>query len=500
MKKKEFKGLDLISYDVDMNVNELTSLANRIIETRGKAPNKTKNVPSVLNQIEAPDNQLNQEMYNEIIKKVKQVLPSSSESSTRGSSSQGSSKLPLVAQMGGRQRKEVDTLLDDSTVASIPMNKGFKESTLLEQSPETLEKCFRDEYAARYLERLGISVTQRNLKIVHNILPISNCVAHKHRTQNNELYLTFSPSPLLAKNQPVSAITATGGATSSKTDYEYRVMEIMSKEMKRLNFDPLFERIKRKKKLKEMEQSEEDEQSADNEKSETTPKKTGVVTDEGKLAVPKFDEYKKYIYPYNLIREKFMLDGDDKELEISIHELRKVDKEKYKQNRIERRANATSENTNVTNITVNTTNIQNNQNSTLQTTQTSTLKSTLKRATSKKENRISKSNIPPRSRSVMSKISKREEDISYSIIDPHTFDERELEKMPHLSSFEIVELQNSFFEEFPFDKWNWISDKQKHSIAKDLTDIKLTAFIKVFIEYCYWAFLKEFAKDQNHDR
>src|SRR3989338_2905066 len=106
MKKKEFKGLDLIAYDVDMNVQDLTSLANRILETRGKSTKKT--TPSILGHIETPDN-MNQDMYNEIIKKVRQVLPSSNEVNIGrpGSNSQVANKLQSVAQYGTRHRKEV---------------------------------------------------------------------------------------------------------------------------------------------------------------------------------------------------------------------------------------------------------------------------------------------------------------------------------------------------------------------------------------------------------
>ncbi|KAG2387707.1 hypothetical protein C9374_001301 [Naegleria lovaniensis] len=464
MKKKEFKGLDLISYDVDMNVHDLTKIANRILESKGGNTAFKKSNPSILGQIDTSD-VVDQEMYNEIMKQNRSLQVSNTSMMETSLSQQTRTMLPLFkahSRSSDKKGQQVESLLSDNVVAKIPINKHFKESNFVDQPPEVLEKCLRDEYAARYLEKLNISVTQKNLKIVNNILPITHCVAHKHRTPNNELYLSFTPQPhLVAGKCGTNASMSLSGLTptrvADKAEFEYRVMEIMDKEMSNLNFQAIANGEPNKTSLVE------EKGSLQLKPEESNHPKTGLVNKEGKLTVPKFEEYKKYIYPYNLIREKFMLDGEKEEMEQSIYERHQYNTMMIERSRMARMQSFLIKDSN----------------------------RSLSRSNLRMKDTFEETG---RSKSVLGK-NNTNQVLDFHFNEQFKFDEKELEKTPHLSSFEIVELQNSFFEEFPFQRWNWISEKQKRSIAKDITDIKLTTFIKVFIEFCYWTFLQEFSKE-----
>jgi len=287
MKRKEFKGLNLISYDVD-NVEGLSSLAMRISETKSKTREQGLLKPQV-----DTSNVLDDEMRNEIMIQNR--------SGIKGS-------LPVVHQRVKSRNRRVDALMTDTVIADIPMSKQFKEANLVEQPPEMLEKCFRDEYASKYLERLNISVTPKNVRIVNNVLPITQCIAHKHRNHNNDLYLSFTHLQGLANPLGLSRVENIG--------YDHG-----NSEMANLNFDLV---TNPKPTVEKVEEDEEDD------KHETKIHTGDVFSADGKLTVPKFEEYKKYIYPYNILREKFMLDGDQTELDKSIFEIRQSDKRRAK--------------------------------------------------------------------------------------------------------------------------------------------------------------------------
>nr|CAG4716908.1 unnamed protein product [Naegleria fowleri] len=455
MKKKEFKGLDLISYDVDMNVNDLTKIANRILESKGGNTLLKKSSPSILGQIDTSD-VVDQDMYNEIMKQNRSLQVSKNVSETN-LSQQTRTMLPLFkanTRTSDKKGQQVESLLRDNVVAKIPINKQFKESNFVEQPPEVLEKCLREEYAARYLEKLNISVTQKNLKIVNNILPISQCVAHKHRTPNNELYLSFTPQPHLIARKSGTTSSFNGltpTRMADKTEFEYRVMEIMDKEMSNLNFQSITNNEPKK-----------NIESLPVKSEENTQPKSGLVNKEGKLTVPKFEEYKKYIYPYNLIREKFMLDGEKEEMEQSIFERHQYNTMMIEKSRMARM-------------------------------QSFLIKDSRRPLSRPNERTKDLVEDKGRSRSVLGNPNNSQVLDDFHFNEQFKFDEKELEKTPHLSSFEIVELQNSFFEEFPFHRWNWISENQKRSIAKDITDIKLKKVDRRFLS-AYEDLIEDFKK------
>lgn len=70
----------------------------------------------------------------------------------------------------------------------------------------------------------------------------------------------------------------------------------------------------------------------------------------------------------------------------------------------------------------------------------------------------------------------------------------ELQSPPHLEVDEVQELQGSFVESFPFELWEGkVTAAALRGIRKNLSKRILGSFIKSFADFCYWAFLREFA-------
>jgi hypothetical protein len=89
--------------------------------------------------------------------------------------------------------------------------------------------------------------------------------------------------------------------------------------------------------------------------------------------------------------------------------------------------------------------------------------------------------------------------ISNAMNATHRLLDLELSKPPFLAKSEIMDLQAKFLGDFPFHIWSsdHLSTSQKEQLHSSICSMKLTGFIRNFAEFSYWTFLGDCASEEE---
>ncbi|KAL9644144.1 hypothetical protein ABK040_005609 [Willaertia magna] len=257
----------------------------------------------------------------------KRNLSNSSSSSSLSFNNFASPKSPSFSDDGNE---------DNKLIVNIPISKRMTtDVSLLTQSHALIEKYFKDEYASILIEKLNLSNSPKNINLVLELFPISKCKIKRITNKNNEVFLNFTPKTKYEKETKRFDLIASRMLDNELLKLKFEVANnekenLINNNKEASSSDSSTSPTRKEESSPTIKASLSNDNN--NKDSKSQPEKEpsyheNFVNDEGRLTVPSFENYKKYLYPYNIVKDRFLSDERKFELEKSIYELSQIDRQ-----------------------------------------------------------------------------------------------------------------------------------------------------------------------------